>query len=89
MEFPGFLPDQKTLYEFPMPAMVKSGMSPSEAIHAATGQAAECMNLGDVGTLVPGNWADLIVFGASPLVDIDNTRTIEGVWIAGNRVPGR
>jgi len=72
-----------------MPAMVKSGMSPSEAIHAATGQAAECMNLGDVGTLVPGNWADLIVFGASPLVDIDNTRTIEGVWIAGNRVPGR
>jgi len=67
--------------------MVESGMTPMEAIHAATGQAADCMNLDDLGTLEPGNWADLLVLDDSPIDDIENTRSIESVWIAGNRVP--
>jgi len=66
--------------------MVEAGMSPMEAIHSATGKAADCMNLGDLGTLEPGNWADLIILEESPLDNIENTRSIESVWIAGNRV---
>jgi imidazolonepropionase-like amidohydrolase len=68
--------------------MVESGMSPMEAIHASTGKAAECMNMSDLGTLEPGKWGDFIILTESPLDDIENTRSIESVWIAGNRVPG-
>jgi len=67
--------------------MVESGMSPLEAIHAATGVAADCMGLSDLGTLVPGNWGDLVVLASNPTADIANTKTVESVWIAGNRVP--
>ncbi len=66
--------------------MVQAGMSPAQAVHAATGKAAECMNMSDLGTLQPGNWGDFIVLGANPLDNIENTRSIESVWIAGNRV---
>jgi len=67
--------------------MVEAGMTPMEALNAATGIAADCMNLDDVGTLEPGNWGDLIILTENPLEDIENTRSIESVWIAGNRVP--
>lgn len=67
--------------------MVEAGLSPMEAIHAATGNAAQCMKLGDVGTLTPGNWGDFVILRENPLDDIENSRTIDSVWIAGNRVP--
>lgn len=70
-----------------MQMMVDAGMSPFEVIRAATAVAAECINANDVGTLEPGKWGDLIVLGENPLADIANTKSIEGVWIAGNRVP--
>lgn len=66
--------------------MVEAGMTPHEAIRSATGVAADCINVGDVGTLEPGNWGDLIVLGDNPLEDIRNTKSVESVWIAGNRV---
>ncbi len=66
--------------------MAESGMSNAAIIEAATGEAAACMGLGDVGTLEIGNWADFIVLTDDPLVDITNTRAIQDVYIAGNRV---
>ncbi|MEX0964826.1 MAG: amidohydrolase family protein [Pseudohongiellaceae bacterium] len=72
-----------------MQMMVDAGMSPIEAIRAATGVAADCMGMGDIGTLEPGKWGDLIVLDANPAVDIANSKTIASVWIAGNRVPDR
>jgi imidazolonepropionase-like amidohydrolase len=70
--------------------LVKAGLTPMQAIVAATGDAAACIGIGDrVGTLQPGLAADLIVLGKNPLEDIRNTRTIESVWIAANRIPGR
>lgn len=69
-----------------MQMMVDAGLSPIEAIRASTGVAAECMGMGDIGTLEPGKWGDLIVLGANPAEDIANSKTIESVWIAGNRV---
>jgi imidazolonepropionase-like amidohydrolase len=70
-----------------MHMMVEAGMSPLDAIRASTGVAADCINVGDVGTLEPNKWGDFIVLGANPAEDIMNTKTIESVWIAGNRVP--
>jgi imidazolonepropionase-like amidohydrolase len=68
--------------------LVRSGLTPAAALVAATGDAARCMGLADrLGTIQPGRGADLIVLAKSPLEDIKNTRTIESVWISGNRVP--
>lgn len=67
--------------------MVKAGLTPSQAIVAATSDAARCMGLADrVGTLQPDRYADFIVLAKSPLEDVRQTRTIESVWIAGNSV---
>ena len=69
--------------------MVKAGLSPMQAIVAATGDAAECLSLYRVGTLTKGRWADMIVLNENPLDDIKNTRTIDAVYIAGNQVPDK
>jgi imidazolonepropionase-like amidohydrolase len=59
-------------------------MSPMDILRSATGVAAACMNLSDVGTLEPGKWADMVLLALDPLEDIRNTRSVEQVWIAGN-----
>jgi imidazolonepropionase-like amidohydrolase len=69
--------------------MVKAGLTPMQALVAATGGAARIMKLDRLGTLEPGNWADLLVLNANPLTDIRNTRQIASVWIAGRRLPDR
>jgi imidazolonepropionase-like amidohydrolase len=71
-----------------MEMMRAAGMSPRDILLSATRDAAACMRLDGVGTLVPGHWADLVILERNPLDDIRNSRTIESVWIAGNRVPG-
>lgn len=68
--------------------MVEAGMSPSDALRAATSVAADCMGNSTIGSLEPGNWADLVVLDENPVEAINNTRTIDSVWIAGNPVPG-
>jgi imidazolonepropionase-like amidohydrolase len=68
--------------------MVESGMSPLDAIRSATGVAADCINAGDIGTLEPGKWGDLVVLNENPENNIENTKTVDSVWIAGNEVPG-
>jgi imidazolonepropionase-like amidohydrolase len=68
--------------------MVKAGLTPMEAIVAATSDAARCMRKpGRIGTLRPGAFADLVVYREDPTRDIRNTRTIESVWIGGRRMP--
>ncbi|MFQ5638931.1 MAG: amidohydrolase family protein [bacterium] len=67
--------------------MAKAGLTPMQIIVAATGAAAKSLGLDDRGTLEAGKWADFIVLSADPLENITNARSIESVWIAGNRVP--
>ncbi len=67
--------------------MVEAGMSPLDALRSATGVAAQCMGMSDIGTLEPGNWADFAILDGNPAADILNSRTIQQVYIAGNRVP--
>ena len=69
--------------------MAEAGLTPMEILQSATGDAAACLGLDDVGTLEARKWADFVVLRANPLEDIKNTRSIESVWIAGNRVPER
>ena len=66
--------------------MARAGLSPSAILESATRDAAQCLGLDDVGTLEAGKWADFVVLEADPLSDIRNMRSLESVWIAGNRV---
>ena len=67
--------------------MVNAGLTPMQAIVSATGAAADCLSLHQLGSLAPGKWADFLVLDADPLADIKNTRALDSVYIAGNRVP--
>ena len=68
--------------------MVNAGMSPMQTIVASTSTAAQAVKAADIGTIEAGKWADFLVLGGNPLEDIKNTRKLESVWVAGNRVPG-
>jgi len=47
------------------------GLTPMEAVVAATSAAAEAIGLGDrTGTVTPGRWADLLVVNGDPLNDL-------------------
>jgi imidazolonepropionase-like amidohydrolase len=69
-----------------MEMMVKAGLTPMQAIVAATGNAATVSRLDHVGTITVGRAADLLVLDANPLLDIRNLRQINSVWIAGRRM---
>jgi imidazolonepropionase-like amidohydrolase len=57
--------------------MVKFGMTPAQAIRAATSSAADLIGRAkDVGTLEPGKFADMIAVSADPLQDV---RALENV----------
>lgn len=67
--------------------MVKAGLTPMQAIVAATSDAARCMKKPGIGVVQAGAFADLVVYGANPALDIRNTHTLEAVWVGGQRVP--
>jgi imidazolonepropionase-like amidohydrolase len=67
--------------------LVKAGLTPRQALSAATRDAARCMKLDALGTLETGKWADFVVLDADPLTNISHVRRIASVWIAGNQVP--
>jgi imidazolonepropionase-like amidohydrolase len=66
--------------------MVDAGLTPAQAIAAATSKGAEFLHAKDLGTLAVGKWADLLVLDRNPLDDIRNTRSLRDVYIAGERV---
>jgi imidazolonepropionase-like amidohydrolase len=67
--------------------MVEAGLTPAQAIDAATRRAAMFLGAEDLGTLEPTKWADFVVLDADPLADIRNSRKIRSVYIAGSEVP--
>jgi imidazolonepropionase-like amidohydrolase len=67
-------------------AMVEAGLTPAQAIVAATSRAAEFLHLDDRGALVPGRRADFLVLDANPLDDITNTRRLSRVYINGGAI---
>jgi Amidohydrolase family len=64
--------------------LVRAGLSPLEALGAATVRPAEFFGLsGEMGTIEEGRLADLVLLSANPLDDIANTRKIEAVVSKG------
>jgi imidazolonepropionase-like amidohydrolase len=78
--FPGFFEHLE------MQLMVDAGLTPMQVITAASQSSAQFLGAKDLGAIVPGKWADFVVLGKNPVDDIRNTRAIEGVYIAGNRL---
>jgi imidazolonepropionase-like amidohydrolase len=63
--------------------LTECGMTPMEALVAATKNGAEVIGVGDhLGTIEPGKIADLLILSANPLENIENIRQIE--WIIQN-----
>lgn len=72
-----------------MEGLVKAGLSPLEAITAATKIAAHVLGAEEeIGTIADGKWADFVILDADPLEDIRNTRKIWMV-IQGGKVVDR
>ena len=66
----------------------KGGMSPRDALIAATKGGPDLMNLSsETGTLDPGKSADLIAVDGDPLVDPSAVTHVDYVMVAGNPVP--
>jgi imidazolonepropionase-like amidohydrolase len=78
----GALPDHPFGYtgHRELEILVRLGMSPMQALVAATGAAAAALNQSDLGVLEPGRRASFVVLTADPLADIRNTRRIESVY---------
>ncbi len=68
--------------------MTEAGLKPSEAITAATQNAASALGLSDRGTITVGKLADMVVLDADPTADISNSRKIHAVWHQGKPVRG-
>ncbi len=74
--------------------LVKAGLTPLQALRAATGWAAECLGLEcDLGTVEKGKLADLIVVAGDPLGDVSvlqnperTALVLKGGEIAANRL---
>ncbi|HEV8410202.1 MAG TPA: amidohydrolase family protein [Gemmatimonadaceae bacterium] len=81
-EAPEFERAPKAEYNFPgigtlmsIEGLVELGMTPSQAITAATKNGAIAMRMPDqFGTIAPGRYADLVMLNADPLADIHNIR---------------
>jgi imidazolonepropionase-like amidohydrolase len=63
--------------------LVRSGLSPVQALMAATSAAARTFRLTDRGSIRPGMRADLVLVDGDPTQDILATRRIVSVWKRG------
>lgn len=65
--------------------LVLAGLTPAEALHAATIAPVEYFGVQDqYGSVAAGKVADLLLLSANPLTDIGNTQRIESVIFNGN-----
>ena len=67
--------------------MVKLGLTPLQAIQAATVNAADLLGWpGKVGSLEPGAWADIVAVDGDPLKDVTTLERVKFVMKGGEVV---
>jgi imidazolonepropionase-like amidohydrolase len=64
--------------------LVAAGLTPLEALRAATSASASAFHLGDRGVIAVGARADLLLVDGDPTTRIESTRKIVAVWKAGH-----
>jgi len=69
-----------------MSLLVAAGLTPLEAITAATRKGAELLRADSLGRIAPGKMADLVVLDANPAADIAASRRIAFVMIRGRLI---
>ena len=78
----GVCPYNQSVKQFAL--MVKYGMTPMQAIQAATSSAADLLGHSDVlGSIKPGKYADVIAVNGDPLKDISLLEHVQFVMKAG------
>jgi imidazolonepropionase-like amidohydrolase len=63
--------------------LVRSGLTPAQALNAATKSTADIFHLNDRGRIAPGRHADLLLVRGDPTRDITTTRDILRIWRSG------
>ena len=66
--------------------MVDAGMTPAQAIKAATADAAEALGRPEIGRIAPGMAADIIAVDGDPLADVRQLEDVDFVMKAGKVV---
>ncbi len=66
--------------------LVDAGLTPAEALHAATAAPARFFGLTDRGAIASGLRADLVLLRGDPTVDIEAVRDVSAVWVGGTRI---
>lgn len=69
-----------------MELLVSAGLSPAEALAAATSVPARAFGLADRGRIAPGLRADLVLVEGDPGQNVTATRNILRIWKAGHPV---
>jgi imidazolonepropionase-like amidohydrolase len=69
-----------------MSLLVSAGLTPAQALTAATAAPAESFRLTDRGFIRPGLRADLVLVDGDPTQDIHATRRIVAIWKRGVRI---
>lgn len=65
--------------------LVRAGLTPVEALRAATAAAADAFDLGDRGRIAAGLKADLVLVRGDATADVLATRDIAAIWKDGTR----
>ncbi|MEM8938490.1 MAG: amidohydrolase family protein [Bacteroidota bacterium] len=66
--------------------LVRSGLSPTEALKAATSNPAIHFNLEDLGFIKVGMPAHFILITGNPIKNIDVIKNLESIWIDGEQI---
>jgi len=67
--------------------LVAAGLSPLDALRAATSRAAALLGADSLGIVAAGKVADLVVLDGDPRAEIGNTRRISSVMLGGLLMP--
>ena len=86
----GGLDDDPAFTTRELAALVKAGLTPLQALQAATTNAAELLRMSnDVGALEPNHYADVLAVEGDPMLDVNVVSRVVFVMKGGRVIVGR